>query len=196
MYHKHASILVLLCSFSLLVSAPLRARAQLAGTQVTGSIYFNGGFTIDGYDPKNGAVPAGYENTAGTTVPISNTAVEFGFSDGYNVDTADFTYVTLTLTDQVNMNGAVPWQQTFTDPAFSGVVTKVSDTFDNGGVTASSSGDTIILSWAGTNTTDVTYTAVFDVGSVLQVPEPSTWALLAVGASLLGLTLRRHATRV
>ena len=195
MYHKYTPILVLLCGASLLVSAPLRAKAQLAGTDVTGSIYFNGGFTIDGYDPKNGAVPAGYENTAGTTVPISNTAVEFGFSDGYNFDTADFTSVTLTLTDQVNMNGAVPWQQTFTDPDFSGVITKTSDTFDDGGVTASASGDTLTLNWAGTNATDVTYTAVLDVGSALQVPEPSSWAMIGLGAGLLVLSLHRRATR-
>ena len=143
-----------------------------------------------------GRVPPGYENTAGTTVPISDTAVEFGFSDGYNFDTADFTAATLTLTDQVNNNGAVPWQQTFTDPAFSGVITKVSDTFDNGGVTASVSGDTITLNWAGTGVTNVTYSAVFDVGSALQVPEPSTWALLVLGAGVLGLSLRRRAIRI
>ena len=178
---------------SLLVSAPLGAKAQLAGTRVTGSIYFNGGFSSNGYDPVDGAVPAGFENTAGTTVTISNTAVEFGFADMYNADSADFTDLTLTVRDQVGGSGASPWVQTFTDPGFSGLVSKVSDTFGNGGVTASALGDTITLNWAGTNATGVTYAAVFNIGSTLQVPEPSTWALLGLGSvGMLGVILRRR----
>ena len=192
MYRPAASILILCGSAALFVSAPLRANAQLSGTQVTGHIYFDGGFTIDGYDPNHGAVPPGYENTAGNTVTISDTAVEFGFSDSYNFDTADFTDLTLTLSDQVNNNGAVSWEQTFTDPDFSGVVTPVADTFDNGGVTANVSGDTLIFDWVGTDATNVTYTAVFNVGSVLEVPEPSTWALLAAGGMLLAVAGRRQ----
>ena len=192
MYRKHASILVL-CSVSLLVSAPLRAKAQLGGTNVTGGIFFAGNFTSNGYDPANGSVPAylGSENTAGTTVTISNTALEFAFSDGYNTDRANFTDLTLTVGDNVGDNGALPWEQTFTDPAFNGMLTKVSDTFD-GGVTASISGDTITLDWAGSGP-DHAFTAVFDVGSV---PEPSTWAMLGLGVGLLGLALRRRASRV
>ena len=188
--------LIVVCITSSLVSAPLHAKAQLAGTRVTGSIYFNGGFSSNGYDPADGAVPAGFENTAGTTVPISDTAVEFGFADQYNADSADFTDVTLTLTDQVGGSGASPWVQTFTDPDFSGLITKLSDTFSNGGVTASALGDTITLNWPGTNATGVTYTAVFNVGSTLQVPEPSTGALVAAGGMLAALvTLRRRSTR-
>ena len=195
MQRNHTTILAAVCLTSLLFFAPRQAKAQLGGTRVTGSIYFNGGFSTNGYDPANGAVPTGYENTAGTTVTISDTAVEFGFNDGYNLDTADFTDGTLTISDSVGSFGATPWQQTFTDPDFSGLITQVSDTFD-GGVTASALGDTITLNWDGTDNTGVTYAAVFDVGSTLQVPEPSTWALLGIGAGLLGLTLRRRSLPV
>ena len=42
--------------------------------------------------------------------------------------------------------------------------------------------------------TDALDTISFQVGSV--VPEPSTWALLGVGAGMLGVALRRHVRRV
>ena len=193
MCQSHTSILVLLCSAALLVSVPLRAKAQLGGTNVTGGIYFDGNISFNGYDPAKGDVPAGsgYENTAGTTVAISDSAVEFGFYDGYNNDTADFSDLTLTVSDSIGAFSALPWEQTFTDPDFNGVFTKISDTFDNGGVTASISGDTITLNWAGTNAADVRDTAVFNVGSVLQVPEPSTWTLVAAGGVLAALVAWR-----
>ncbi len=197
MYRKYSAILVTACITSLLASVPFRAKAQLGGTKVTGGIYFNyygSTFSPNGYDPANGNVPtAGSpENMAGTTVAISDSALEFAFLDGYNYDTADFTDSTLTISDSVGTNGALPWRQTFTDPAFNGFLAKVSDTFDDGGVTASILGDTITLNWGG-SAPDNVYTAVFDVGSVLQVPEPSTWALVAGGALLAAFARRRLA---
>ena len=72
------------------------AQASLVGTQVTGTLQFNGGGP-NYFDPANGRVPAGYLNSAGPAVVISSTATEFGFQNASGTDTvlADFGSETL-----------------------------------------------------------------------------------------------------
>ncbi len=54
----------------------------MIGTSVTGELLFDGD-PAELLDPANLEVPGGYLNTAGTTVTISDPAVEFGFQDAH-----------------------------------------------------------------------------------------------------------------
>jgi hypothetical protein len=118
---RYACVAFAALMVAFLCTAP--AKADLVGTSVTGSFVY-GGFSGNCFAPSStscaGAPPAGDENTAGTTVPISATLVEFGYSDDANSDAANFTGTGLTITDDV-LFGAVPWVMTFTDTAFTGL---------------------------------------------------------------------------
>ena len=147
-------------------------RATLIGTQVTGALYFVG-YPQNWFDSANGRVPSGYLNVAGTTVTIASNAVEFGYAESTAMITADFTGAGLTVTDTPLLSGNYnPIRLVFTNSAFSTLST-VSDTFPNGGMTASLSGDVITLSWAG---------GVVTSGESLQV-------VFAVNAPLLSILL-------
>jgi hypothetical protein len=153
--------------------AASQARASLIGTSVTGVMNIGG---TNYFDPTNGFVPVGPENkTSGITVTISNSAVEFGYQDAASAIAADFSGTQLTLTDNVSTaNSLIPLTFTFTDTAFSSL-SKVSDTFLNGGVSGSIAGDVITITWAGSPATTASQSAVFNVGSS-PVPEPATIA--------------------
>ena len=82
------------------------AWADLTGTQVTGSLQFSAPppVGINYFDPANqyvdgplGTFPGGSLNSSGTTVTISGTAVEFGYKDSDNTDSANFTGSQLTI---------------------------------------------------------------------------------------------------
>jgi hypothetical protein len=186
---------ITICSTAMVVGlsvyVPTARGANLLGASVTGSIHF-ANYPSNYYDPANGfaPVPPGYLNSLpGTnTVTIQDPAIEFGFWDIANLDTADFTDTPLIISDVVKGNGANNWIQTFTSPVFAGIG-KVADNFE-GGVNATLVGNTITLTWAGTHATNETLTAVFNI----TVPEPSTLALLALGAFGL-LACRKFASK-
>jgi hypothetical protein len=164
------------------------ANAALLGRQVNGTINF-GSNPLNYYDPANGFVPAGFGNSSGQPVTIGG-GVEFGFDDGANRDTADFSDTQLTIRDEVFSN-ALNWTQTFTlvgGPAFSSIAL-VSDSFVPGLTWTLNSG-TITINWAGTGSPN-DFTAVFDVG-VNAVPEPASWALMIGGFGLVGAAMRRR----
>jgi PEP-CTERM motif len=166
------------------------AKADLVGTSVTGSVQF-GGMPMNFFDPFYGYVPAGYLNTAGPTVTISTTATEFGYTDGDNTDTVDFTGNTFTVRDDVAWYYTASWVMTFTDSAFSGLnLVQTSDTFTNGGVSGVLTGDTITLDWAGTPTVDGLLSTSFTL-TPTTTPEPSSFVLL--GAGILGLVFSSFA---
>jgi hypothetical protein len=148
-------------------AGPIRA-ATLVGTQVTGVLDFTG-YMLNYFDPANGLVPAGFLNTAGTNVTVSSTAVEFGYSDGTTTITADFTGTQLTVTDYPLRTGQFnPLQMVFTNSVFTNL-SAAADSFPNGGLSGSLSGQVITLQWAGGNlTSNENVQAVFNVN-----PPPS-----------------------
>lgn len=165
---------------SIAVAAP--GRASLLGTSVTGSLEFQG-HPLNYFDPANGFVLAtGYENSSGTTVTIAEPAIEFGAVFPANTDTANFTASQLILTDVVNSTGPnIPFTISFVDPAFFGLgLSKLSDTFANGGTTASLTGDTLTVAWDGGLVNPGTLQAVYNLSS--STPEPASLALFIAGA--------------
>jgi hypothetical protein len=139
--------------------------STIIGTQVTGVLSFIG-YPQNFFDPINGRVPAGYLNVAGTAVIISSSAAEFGYDDGTAGITADFTDTQLTVTDSpytTTKYNAI--QLVLTDPAFTSL-SKLSDGFPGGGLSASLSAGAITLNWAGGNLTNgVAAQAVFAVNA-------------------------------
>ena len=170
----------------------------MIGTSVTGKLMFSG-TTTNYYDSANGFVPAsGYLNSGGmTTVTIATPAVEFGFEDAHNTDTANFSASQFTIEDSLDPTAGgtdTPFVMTFTDTAFAGMsLAKATDFFPNGGLTYSLSGSQITISWAGgpINAND-DYTSTFVIRAV---PEPSTWVALLLGAGALAFVVRRRYSR-
>jgi hypothetical protein len=179
---------------ALVISAA--ANAQLAGTQVNGSLQFSGGGP-NYFDPGNGFVPAGYGNSTGQPVTIGS-GTEFGFADGQNTDTANFTDAQLIITDIVSSdigNAQSTYSFTSLTPgAFTGL-TLASSSFPVG-YTYALVGDTITLDFNGFSGAG-TYVTTFNVATaVANVPEPATWAMMLIGFGAIGWQLRRRRSSV
>lgn len=169
---------------SALCLSPL-CRADLIGTTVTGDLNFNGG-TTNYYDPANGFVPAaGYSNSASNQNSPTVTIVggnEFGYLDSANQDVTSFSGTGFTFTDSPLIDaGAAGITLTFTDTAFAGVA-ELTSGFS--GLTYGIAGDVITVNIpAFTNTEGDVLSASFGVTSTSEVPEPSSFPLLAIGAA-------------
>jgi PEP-CTERM motif len=169
-----------------------RQAAILLGTSVTGTLTFGG---PNGFDPANSLVPSGCLNSSpgNATVVVVNPTVEFCYDDIANLDTAQFTDNSLTITDVMRFtNGTNAWTMTFAfAPGLITGVSEASDNFANGGVTAVLANDILTLSFAGT-TGIQTSTAVYNFNTT-ATPEPSTAMLGAMGGAVLafGALLRR-----
>ncbi len=155
--------------------------ATLAGSSVTGSLQFSGD-PSNYFDPGYGFVPSADLNASGTTVTVSNTAVEFGYDDGAaNAFSADFTDHQLTITDVVEGSGSnLGFQMMFTDTAFANQylipVAGPLPLIDSYSI----AGDVLTLNSPGGNVTaGQTFTASF---TVAPIPEPSTLGLLCMAA--------------
>ena len=165
------------------------AWADLIGTTVTGSLQFGGG-GLNYYDPANGFVPAsGYLNSSpgGPTVTIAELAIEFGFSDSLNTDTANFTNTQLIFTD-VSTGGSGPYTLTFTDSAFDGVSMATSTL---PGMTYSFNDDSHTITIDLPNYVSAgTWSGTFDVVTEDErspTPEPATLWLFGAGLALMGV---------
>jgi hypothetical protein len=148
------------------------------GTSVTGSLAFSG-MPINFFDAANGGVPNGFGNHAGTKVAIGS-ETEFGYSDAANLDTANFTGSTLTLTDTGFRDGQAPFEMKFIDTDF-----KDFSLISNGlGVNFSFAGDTLTVKFAGGDFTGKETTVLSYTPNQTQTgvtPEPATLALLGTG---------------
>jgi hypothetical protein len=165
------------------------AQADLIGTSVTGQMLISG---TNYFESANGYVPAGYDNSGlgtSTTVTIDS-GIEFGFHDGSNTDTADFTGTTLTLQD-VSVNNSIGITYIFTDTAFTGFSLS-SNTFPSS-VTATLVGDVLTLN-APAISSSGTYDAVYNLSTTASAPEPGTVFLtLPVLLAIIFLAKRRMA---
>jgi hypothetical protein len=169
--------------FASALAVPGRA-TFLLGTQVTGDMNIGG---TNYFDPANGFVPAGYGNSTGITVTIANPLVEFGYHDGDNTNTVNFTDTGFTLTD-VSINNSVAFPYTFVDTAFTGAsISQLSNDFPS--LTYSLVGDTITLTFGGLSQGG-TYTAVYSVNAA--TPEPQSIFLVGSALLLLAFATRKR----
>jgi hypothetical protein len=166
-------------------SVPAAANAQLLGQSMTCRLQLLGNAGFNYFDPSNGTVPAGFLNSAGTTVTISNPQRECGFGfTGPNTElAADFSASGFTLSYLSDASANLDFNLIFTSLAFNGMtLTKISDNFPDP-FSFSLSGNTVqVVSNLALLPASTTYTAQF---SLTTVPEPSSVVLF--GGGLLGL---------
>lgn len=184
--------LIAIALTSVMVAAP--ASASLIGTTVKGSLQFGTNLT-NYFDPANGGVPAsGYTNSSSnsnsaTVVIAGGSQIEFGYADAANTDSADFNGGSLKIVD-VSTSGGSTAKYIFTDAAFAGLtLVETSDTFLNGGATATLVGTTLTVITPDF-TRAGTYTASYSLTAAAAVPEPSSIAILGLG--LLGFAASRR----
>jgi hypothetical protein len=168
------------------------AALLLASSMPASAVTITGVMDIFGsnyFDPANGFVPAGYGNQSGTSVVIGS-GIEFGFDDGANLDTADFTNTSLTISDLTGPNhNSVPISYSFTaDVAgFFGNLHLVSSSLPG---TYSVSGNTLTYN-ADAISDSGTRSVVFSFSGG-AVPEPASWAMFIGGFGLIGGAMRRR----
>ena len=172
--------------------ASTAANAQLAGTQVDGSLSFNGN-SINYFDPAFGFVPAGVGNSTSANGVTIGSGTEFGFSQSGTFDImADFTDDQLVLQEDIFLSALFnPQQFTFTSltPGSFAGLSLASSNFT--GLTYGVSGDTITINWTGGAMSRGTQLqAVFDILPA-AVPEPATWAMMLLGFAGIGVAMRR-----
>jgi hypothetical protein len=149
------------------------------GTSVTGSLLFpKGGGPVNFFDPAAGGVPAGFGNHAHTKVTIGSWT-EFGYRDSSNLDTANFTGSTLTISDTGFGGGQGPFEMKFTNTDFESF-----SLISNGlRVKFLFAGDTLTINrgdfpdFTGPETAVLAYDPI----QTGVTPEPGTLALLGTG---------------
>ena len=166
------------------------AAAPSYAQRITGTLNFKSLGTTNYFAPANGGVPAGYGNTTSATVAIGS-GIEFGYQDIANLDTADFTAKSLTITDVTSGGlGATNFFMTFTS-SVSGFFSGAAFTSNGFAGTFAVTGNTLTFT-APLTTANGTRTSVITFAGAGAVPEPATWALMLVGFGAVGYGMRRR----
>jgi hypothetical protein len=175
--------------------------AGLTGVQVDGTMNVSGLGSTNFFDPGLGSIPAGYGNSTSPLAVTIGSGTEFGYADGANTDTADFTDSQLILTD-ISNGGSAPITFSFTSTTPGGFagLSLVSSDFSVP-LFYSLVGDTITVGWEESFFTprgqQQTFHATFDIApGAGAVPEPATWAMMLLGFGGMGMALRRSPKRV
>lgn len=178
-----------LASFAAFFCLAPAAWGSLIGTSVTGSLQFDGN-PENFFDPANGFVPARFDNSAGLTVPIDGSSIEYGYNDGANRDTVNFTEGRLVIRDRATSGGSLKIKLSFTDEAFAGI-SLVSSTFRKP-LQYSIDGDEIDITIP-QFARDGRYRAVFDITSTAPaiLPEPGSIGLMGLGLGIVGWASRK-----
>ncbi len=97
-------------------SLALAQASTASACTIFGTLEFDGD-PANYYDPGNGDVPPGYGNSDGEPVDIGP-GVEFGYDDGDDMDTADFSGHTLLIHEVVSPDGGGGRTQHFSGSFF------------------------------------------------------------------------------
>jgi hypothetical protein len=174
-------------------------------TTINGDLQFGGGAppSFNGFDPVNGEAPAGDGNASQSTAVTVGPGVEFGqLEPGLVLITADFTANSLVIQNMcVSLQGGcvnsvllvgVTFTFTASTPGFFNDLLKVGDTFV-GGVTDTLVGDTLTVSWAGSQSWSGSQDATFSfTAPVSATPLPATLPLFAGGLGVVGFLAKRR----
>lgn len=182
-------------AFVLAVAVAPAWAGPLLGTAVHGEMLIGG---INYFDPARGFVSATYGNASqGTNVVAADPGIEFGYLDGVNTITADFTADRLFLTDLSAGDGtAIRYRFTALTPGAFGMVSLLSNSLP--GMTWTFEDDVLTIDVAKINLGAAgTYQAAFAIGPA-AVPEPAAWAMMLAGFGAVGgaMRARRRAVRL
>jgi len=163
---------------------------SLLGIVVHGEMLVSGNGGINSFDPAVGFVPAIYGNASqGTNVVTVDPGIEFGYLDGLNTITADFTGNRLILADfSVGGAAAINYRFTALTPGAFGSIQLLSN--DLSRLSWSLDGDVLTIEVGAINSSEIRqYQATFAIGPA-AAPEPASWAMMLSGFGLIGGAMR------
>lgn len=164
------------------------ANATLVGHDVFGVLNL-GGDPTNFFEPGNTGLSQGALNEFNNPVPITDGVLEFSYVVNAVLGVfANFESNSLIIFNDAVVTPLGPWTMSLTSAAFTGLnFSEVSNTFAPGDFSASLLGDTIMLSWAGTDTPALAR-AEFHLQAV---PLPASLPLFGAGLIATGFLRRR-----
>jgi uncharacterized repeat protein (TIGR01451 family) len=170
----------------------------LLDTQISSSYFSPSNPETNLFDPAQGNVPASYLNAAGTTVTISEPAIEYGEQTDTALTTANFTATQLILTNTpirsgLNLIGASRF--TFTNSAPVTGFDLLSSNFADASSSTSLTGQSFTIDWGEFVASSSPQIAIFDAitpQAPANMPEPGTIQFLAFASGVIIMYLLRR----